>query len=146
VDYRHTLGKLYQDTKQYDKAIAEFQQSCKDPKFSVEAYTAMGQCFTALDQVDVAIDMYHKALDGQEIFSKIRDTVFWLGDALERNGEKEEALKQYSRVFEDDITYKDVRQRVERLRLELRDAKRARRAADGDGPAGDRGAGLNPSG
>ncbi|MFW5856681.1 MAG: tetratricopeptide repeat protein, partial [Planctomycetota bacterium] len=130
MDYRHNLGKLYQETKQYDKAIAEFQQSCRDPKHAIDAYTSMGQCFVELDQVDVGIDMLHKAMDGQEVFSKIRDTVFNLGDALERNGDKAEALKQYSRVFEDDITYKDVRKRVERLRLELRDEKRAQEDAD----------------
>jgi len=120
--YHHDLAKVYQETKQYDKAVAEYQQSCKDAHFSVEAYTRMGQCFAEMGDLESAIGMYHRAMRGQELFERIREPIYWLGDALERAGRLEEAIKEFSKIYEEDITYRDVRQRVESLRQRLRSA------------------------
>jgi tetratricopeptide (TPR) repeat protein len=118
--YHHTLGRLYLETKQYDKAVAEFQQSCKDPKYAIDAYTCLGQCFAAMDQLDLALDMFRRAMEGSEVFAKIRDAVYYYADALEQDGQDREALKQFQRIFEDDINYKDIRQRVETVRQRIK--------------------------
>ncbi|MBN1257207.1 MAG: hypothetical protein JXA52_05830 [Planctomycetes bacterium] len=120
AENHHKLGKLYVEAKQYDKAISEFQQSCRDPKYAIDAYTSMGQCFIAKKQADLGIDMLRKAMAGEEIFSKIRETVYFLGVALEETGQLEEALKQYTRIFEEDINYKDISNRVNNLRDRLK--------------------------
>jgi tetratricopeptide (TPR) repeat protein len=132
-DYHHKLGQLYQETKQYDKAVAEFQQSCRDPKYKVDAYTRMGQSFVAMDEAESGVEMLRKAMEGEEVFAKIKDTVYAYGDALEKLGEEEEALKQFSRVFEDDITYKDVRTRTEALRKRIRQRRQDGGSARAEG-------------
>ncbi|MHC4870272.1 MAG: tetratricopeptide repeat protein [Planctomycetota bacterium] len=118
--YHFELGKLYYETKQNDKAVAEFQHSCKDPKIAIKSYTFMGRAFSAMGQDDLAIDMYNKAIDGQEVFDKIRDTIYYLGTALEKNGNLKEALEHYTRIFEDDITYKDIKDKVTNIREKLK--------------------------
>ncbi|MFH0910491.1 MAG: tetratricopeptide repeat protein [Planctomycetota bacterium] len=120
TEYHQELGKLYQETRQYDKAVAEFQFSCRDPRFSIDSYTRMGQCFLEMGQPESAIGTFQRAIEGQEVFSRIHDTVYLLAEALEKNGQLHEALEQYTRIFETDILYKDVRRHVERLRKELK--------------------------
>ena len=116
ADYHHELGRLYKDTKQFDKAISEFQHSCRDPKFAINAYTELGQCFVATDQLEIAIDMYKKAMAGQEIFEKIRESLYFLADAYERIGSIKEAQQIFNQILQHDITFKDVKMRAERLR------------------------------
>lgn len=115
-EYHHMLGKFYFETKQYDNAVAQFQMSCRDPKFYIEAYTYMGRCFAGMEQNDLAIDMYKKAIEGQEVFAKIKDTLYYLACALEDSGEYKESLEHFTKIFEDDITYKDVKNKVAALR------------------------------
>lgn len=118
--YHHELGKLYKDAKTYEKAIAEFQQSSKDPKLAISSFTELGQCFVEIGQIESGIDMFRKAMVGQELFHKIRDTIYFLGDAYERLGEYAEAQKLFTQILQDDINYRDVGERVERMRTKIR--------------------------
>jgi hypothetical protein len=45
-----------------------------------------------------------------------REILYELGDLLEETGEQEEALRMFSRIYEADITFKDVSKRIDRLR------------------------------
>lgn len=119
--YHHQLGKLYLQTQQYDKGVAEFQQSCKDPKHAVEAYTRMGQCFMGMDQLDLAIDMFVRGIEGQEVFAKIKETTYFLAEAYQETGRLQDALEQFTRIFEDDINFKDVKTRVNDLRKRIKE-------------------------
>ncbi len=118
--FHYDLGTFYFDAKRYDDAVAEFQQSCKDPKISIQSYTYMGRSFAGMGQNDLAIDMYKKAIKGQEVFDRIRDTIYFLACAQEEAGEYQESLELFTKIFEDDITYRDIKDKVKILREKIK--------------------------
>jgi tetratricopeptide (TPR) repeat protein len=121
--YHLELGKYYFEAKEYDKAVGELQQSRKDPKFAIQSYTIMGQSFAAMGQHETAVDTYKRAIDGQEVFAKIKEPLYYLAEAQEDLGMLDDALENYNRIFEDDISFKDVKNRVPQVREKIKAAK-----------------------
>ncbi|HET6247043.1 MAG TPA: hypothetical protein VFE47_05030 [Tepidisphaeraceae bacterium] len=105
---------------QYQDVIPVLQQVRHDPKFRALAGTLLGRAFLeagfydeAVDTIKVIIDEYPARGD-----DKSKEMTYHYGRALEAKGDIGAALKQYSLVAQMEFKYKDVQDRIKRLRAE----------------------------
>jgi len=104
--------------KQYDQAIPLLQQAQKDPRRKIAAMSKVGFCFAEKGWLDDAIDVYTKAINSYEIKEDAvaKELRYNLGNAYEQQGDVDKALDVYRKIAQLDFAYKDVSQRVDRLR------------------------------
>jgi tetratricopeptide (TPR) repeat protein len=114
--YEYAIRLVYD--KKYDEAIPVFQESQKDPRHRISALGKIGTCFFEKSWFNDAIDVFKRALDSYEIKedSIAKDLRYNLARAYEEDGKDDKALEMYRKLAQLDFTYKDVRQRVDKLR------------------------------
>jgi len=123
------LGKIHRECGQYDDAIGQFQKSVKDPKLKVISLTQIGHCFVDKKIYDLAIGQYTQALGGvSDQDSDVgKDIKYSLATANELKGDVESdpgkkkadyqaGISLFQEIMSVDIGYRDVSQRVDRLR------------------------------
>lgn len=114
---RFKLAAALFNSGHFDRAIQEFQQTVVDPKVKVHSQWYLGRCFMKKDLPDLAINQYKAALAAPGLSQQMKKEITYnLGEAYEHMGEREEARKVYQQIFEVDIAYKDVAQKVTQLR------------------------------
>lgn len=116
--FHNKLGTLYMQYKKYDEAIGELQQAAKDPKFKLDALTNLGRCMLAKGSADMAISQFRKARDGVEIFDKYKEAMYYEAMALQSKGDEDslqKALELFTHLYETDINFRDVKDRVMEL-------------------------------
>ena len=106
--------------RQYQDVIPVLQQVRNDPKYRALAGVLLGQAFLGAGFHDEAVDTLKAIIDeyphrGDD---KSKDMTYWYGRALEATGEITAALKQYSLVAQMEFKFKDVQERIKRLRSE----------------------------
>jgi tetratricopeptide (TPR) repeat protein len=104
--------------ERYDEAIPLFQEAQRDPKRKIAAMDKIGFCFFIKGWLADAIDVFTKAINSYEIKD---DTVgkelrYNLARAYEKQGDADKALEIYRKIAQVDFTFKDVSQRVDKLR------------------------------
>jgi tetratricopeptide (TPR) repeat protein len=103
---------------QYQEAIPVFQQVRQDPKYRVSGSVSLGLEFLEAGFADEAVETLKTTLDdypakGDE---KSLDMFYWYGRALEVTNDNTGAIKQYSQVAQINFNYRDVQERIKRLR------------------------------
>ena len=99
-----------------DSAVANLQKAVKSSDLELEAMYMLGLCFMEKELYDMAVETYKKIeaklpSSDHELY---KDTLYNLARALECSGSKQEASVYYKKIYEVDITYKDVKQKVEK--------------------------------
>lgn len=118
--YRFELGRAYFDLGEIDKAISEFQQAVGDPKLKTRSQHYLGRCFMAKNMPNLAVKQLVRALDGlTDVTEHAKEILYNLGEAYEQMGEIQKAVETYEKIFETDIKYRDVSQKVVQLRQKL---------------------------
>ncbi len=109
--------RLVED-KQYDKAIPFLQQAQRDPRRKLAAMNKVGFCFAEKGWLEDAIDVFTRAIESYEIKEDAvaKELRYNLGKAYEQQGDKAKALEIYRRIAQVDFAYRDVSERVDRLR------------------------------
>jgi tetratricopeptide (TPR) repeat protein len=104
--------------KQYDQAIPLLQQAQRDPRRKLAAMSKVGFCFAEKGWLDDAIDVYTRAINSYEIKEDAvaKELRYNLGNAYEQQGAIDKALGVYRKIAQLDFAYKDVSERVDRLR------------------------------
>lgn len=104
--------------ERYREAIPVFQQARQDPKHRVNAGILLGRAFLEAGFVDEAADTLKACMDEYQIRGddKAKDMVYWYARSLEEKGELQTALRSYSQVAQWDFNYRDVQNRVKKLR------------------------------
>lgn len=106
--------------RRFDEAIPLFQRARNDPKFRNRASLGLGIAFFEAGYFDEASEVLGGLID--EYPAKGDDTSkemhYWRGRALEAMKDGEAALKLYSQLAQWDFGYKDVQQRIKKLREE----------------------------
>jgi tetratricopeptide (TPR) repeat protein len=117
---RYNLGIAYKEMGLVDEAIAEFQLAAKDEARLLECASMLGMCFVEKGMPKLAVKWFEKGLSApgrtDEEYKGIR---YDLGDALEQSDELEESLAFLEEVYGQDATFRDVSQRIERLREKI---------------------------
>ena len=115
---RYEMGRRFLQLARYDEAIPALQDGQRDPKNHLKALSMLGQCFYKKQWYSDAIDVYLRALESPETLAGDinKELQYHLGRAYEDAGELEKAAKAYSTVAQIDFLYKDVKDRLGRLR------------------------------
>ena len=117
---RFKLGHYLLDNDQVDEAIAEFQIAVKDPRRKYQSMTMLGRAFLKKGMGDLAIKQLEGALEGfGGVNEKSLEIVYSLGAAHEQNGDFDRALSQFSRIYEIDISFKDVAKKIDVLKEKI---------------------------
>lgn len=122
--FHNRLGELYFQLKRYDDAVGELQQASKTPQFKIQALTNLGRCFHALEQYDMAVEQFRQAREGQELFKKIVEPMYYEALTHEAIGTAESvklALQIVTKIYQTDIKFRDVKDRVPALQKKLKD-------------------------
>ncbi len=104
--------------QRYNDAIPLFQEAQKDPKRRISAMGKVGYCFFMKGWYTDAIEILARAIDVYEIKDDAiaKELQYNLARAFEDNGQGDKALEVYRRIAQVDFGYKDVGDRVDRLR------------------------------
>jgi pilus assembly protein FimV len=111
------LGLAYREMGLLDEAIGEFQQAAKAPELFLDATTLIGACYMDKGLPEEAAFWYEKALATPELPAESQLGLrYELARALEAAGNLQAALAHYAGVLAVSPTYRDVVERVTRLR------------------------------
>jgi tetratricopeptide (TPR) repeat protein len=102
----------------YDEAIPVFQQIRTDPKYKAQAGMLLGRAFLEAGFPDEAVDTLQGVIGEYPVKGDERsiEMHYWYARALEEKRDLPTAIKNYSQVAQWNFTYRDVQQRIKRLR------------------------------
>ena len=112
------LGMRMMNAKQYDQAIPLFQEAQKDPRHKIVAISKIGLCFYMKGWFADAADIFTQAIDNYEMKDDAlaKELRYNLARAHEHQNNFEQALDIYRKIAQLDFAYKDVRQRIDKIR------------------------------
>jgi len=115
---KYEYGMRLVGNKQYDDAIPYFQEAQKDPHHKFSAMGKTGFCFFMKGWFADAIDVLTQAINSYKIKDDgiAKELRYNLGRSYEEQGDTEKALEIYRKIAQLDFAYKDVHQRIDRLR------------------------------
>jgi tetratricopeptide (TPR) repeat protein len=112
----YDLGVAFKEMGLLDEAIAEFQKALRAPEGKLRTSEALGVCFFEKGAHTVAESILRRGLELPAAGDQERlGVLYWLGRALEEQGQAVEARELYGRVFAVDLRFKDVGERVKAL-------------------------------
>lgn len=102
----------------YDEAIPALQQSRQDPKVRDEASVLLARAFLEAGFSDEAVDTLRVLIEQYQVRddAKSKEMFYWYGVANQAKGDRDAALKAFSQVAQWDFTYRDVQERIKKLR------------------------------
>lgn len=110
---RFELGKLLHEVGQYDDAIQQFQQARRNPKVRTNAILYLGRALNASGKSDMAIEQLKSAKADIMIMNELKKEVIYdLAIAYNENGEEEKSIDELKEIYQEDIGYKDVSDRI----------------------------------
>ena len=113
---RFELGAGLLQTGDTDAAIAELQQAVKDPRKKNEALFLLGKAFQQKDLPELALGQFDKAMQAAGNGALAKEALYEMGQICSDLGKREDALRHFTRILEQDIAFRDVAQRVERMK------------------------------
>jgi len=115
---KHALGLLLleagmDDPGKLDEAIAELQKSVKDPRHTIEARIGLGRAFREKKFPDLARSQLEQALEAAgSNHERSLELHYELGLLAEAEGRGDDARTHFARILENDISFRDVSQRM----------------------------------
>lgn len=111
---RFSLGHLYYEIDRINEAIGEFQRVVRDVKYRLPATAMLGKCFAKKGLDELAIGQLEKALlEANLMEDSGRDIAYTLGTLYEKVGNYQAAEDTYRKIFEIDIGYGDIAEKME---------------------------------
>jgi tetratricopeptide (TPR) repeat protein len=105
--------------ERYDAAIEHFKALLADPKREVFALSMIGECAEALGDSAEAIRCYQDALKRPSATTAEATQLYYqLGNVFLNLGDHSEALYYFERVYKRDATFRDVQERLARLKAQ----------------------------
>ena len=114
-EYHFQLGEALYKVGQYKRSLTELQQGLKQPSVRYQALNLMGLCFLQQGMLDLAVKRFADAqseLPGLDDDLK-KEITYNLGIAHEANQDQPKALEEFKKIYEVDMSYRDVAGRVE---------------------------------
>jgi tetratricopeptide (TPR) repeat protein len=113
-EYRFQLGEALFKIAQYKRATEELQLSLKTPVVRSQALNLMGLSFMKRNMLDFAIKQLTLAKSELLPMDEIKKEITYnLGLCYDAAKQPEKALDQYKEIYEHDMSYRDVAERVE---------------------------------
>jgi tetratricopeptide (TPR) repeat protein len=120
TDYqvKYEYGRCLLKNHRYDEAIPLFQEAQQNPRLRAAALDKAGVCFLLKGWYEDAIDLFKEALKqcAPQETALAKEITYDLARAYEAAGHTEQALEIYRKLAQTDFNYKDVSQRIDKLR------------------------------
>lgn len=114
LELRFELGEHYYHAKKIGDAIKQFQRAQDHPAHHISSLKYLGICFSKRKLFDLAASSFEKALEEKELFDdEKKELLYEYGVALQQMGENEKSIDQFKKIYEKDIGFRDVEQKVE---------------------------------
>lgn len=114
LQLRFELGEAYFQQGKYGDAISEFQKAQANPHRRIASLNYLAQCFAKRKMNDLAARTLQNAIKEKVVFDdEKKELIYNLGAVLDAMGKKDEAAEQFKLIYEVDIGYKDVQERVD---------------------------------
>ena len=111
---RFGLGKLLFQAGKITDAIKELQKSQKDANKRIQSLYYLAQCFSQRNMHDMAARSIETALKEKlNMDEEKKDLIYTYGTILEGMDKKEEAIEQFKQIYEIDIGYRDVSDKID---------------------------------
>jgi len=116
AELRKKLGDLYYEAKLFDQAAPEYQRAASDPRMRRECRKLLGLCLYNTGKHQLAASQFEQAIEGGNAASReVRDVMYYLAVTLEKLGHADRAVEVLRKIFDVDMSYKDVQERLDRL-------------------------------
>ncbi|MCB9893298.1 MAG: hypothetical protein H6839_02490 [Planctomycetes bacterium] len=118
LDKRYLYGMALLEAGNESEAFKQFQKAVKSPKYSKKAGLHMGQCLLIMGRHEMA-EMAFKTLEkqlGEGDEDMRKDLLYFEASLMEQQGHNEEALDKFRTLYMEDMEFRDVEQRIERLK------------------------------
>jgi tetratricopeptide (TPR) repeat protein len=113
---RYEWGVMLFERGQTTEAVQQFQISQRNPKYRVLSLYYIGVCFKQKKQYDLAAQQFETALKDLPSMDQIKKNICYeLGVVSELTGDQDRAVDCYKQIYQVDIGYRDVAQKIERL-------------------------------
>lgn len=114
---RFRLGQWLLQAGRTDEALAEFQQTVRDPNRKVASLRYQAKCFESKNILNLAAKKLEEAAVGFPTLSspQAKEIHYDYADLLVRMGKEAEARAIFERIVEEDAAYKDVLDRLGQL-------------------------------
>jgi tetratricopeptide (TPR) repeat protein len=118
LSFRFEMARRLFMLQRFGEAIPVFQQARQDPKYRNEAGLHLGRAFLEAGFIEEAVDTFRDLIESYPVKGddRSKEMYYWYGMALEQAAQKPAALKCYSQVAQWDFKYRDVQERIKRLR------------------------------
>lgn len=111
---RFELGELCWEGGAYDEALEQFQLAQRNPQKRLAAIVFIGRIFHIKKQYDMAKEQFEKALKEMLIMDAAKmDTLYFFGCLCEDAGNPERARECFRQIYQSNVKYRDVKQRIE---------------------------------
>jgi len=111
---RYDWGVMLYNNEYHNEAIQQFQLAQRNPKCRIQALYYLAMCFKAKGQYDMAVQQLEKA--SSELYlmdANKKDAIYELGVLNELMGKKDKAMDYFKQIYQVDISYKDIAQKIE---------------------------------
>jgi tetratricopeptide (TPR) repeat protein len=113
---RFALGACLLDTGETDAAIAELQQAVKDPRKKNESLFLLGKAFQQKELPEVALGQFDKLMQAAGAGTLAKEALYEMGLICSQLGKRDDALRHFTRILEQDIGFRDVARKVEEMK------------------------------
>lgn len=111
---RFELGQRLYNAGQIREAIQQFQKAQLSPHLRTKALYYLALCFKARGIYDLAARALQNALESKTEFdAEKKELLYELGCVYEMMGRPADAIEQFKAIYEVDIEYRDVADRVD---------------------------------
>lgn len=116
LQLRFEYGQILFAQGKISEAISEFQKAKTNPHRSIASLNYLAQCFAQRKMYDLAARTLENAIKEKLVFDdEKKELIYNLGVVLEHLGKRNEAMDQFKLIYEVDIGYKDVSDKVEQF-------------------------------
>lgn len=113
MELRYQYGELCFKMGEVAHAIESFQRTQSKPNLRIRSLCYLGQCFAQQGMFDLAESSLATGIAEKQVFDELKkEMVYHLGCVLEKLGRPDDALKQFKHIYELDVSYLDVSDRV----------------------------------
>lgn len=107
------LGILLLEEEDYDGAIQEFQLAQRNPNVRTKALLSLGRAYLRKEFFDMAVEQLALAKKEIPLMNDLKkETIYELAQAYENMGQVEEAITEYKAIYQSDIGYRDVADKI----------------------------------
>jgi tetratricopeptide (TPR) repeat protein len=124
MEVHYQLGMLLYERGDHDGAMQVLQKSVADPRYRMSSNHVLGLCLVGKKMYDRAVNMFTRAVEGAVVMNPLVKSVWYdLGDTYEKIGDYEQAEHAFGKIYDADVAFRDVRQRMEAVYKKAREKK-----------------------